>query len=117
VKASVPGLLTCVVFWLVGEAIVRALGSTYGGGLVGFALLFVALRARFLPMARVRSGSGLLVTHLAFPIVGVTAGVVYAARTFAAEGTAIVVATLVSTLLVLCVVGLAAKWRLPAGRP
>ncbi len=106
------GVVVCVGFWLLGEAIVRSLGSSYGGGLVGFALFFVTLRARLIPLERVRGGSGLLVTHLAFPIVGVTAGVTYAARSFAAEGVAIVVSTLVSTLLCLSVVGLAAKWRL-----
>ncbi len=110
----IMGVFVCVAFWLLGEAIARSLGSSYGGGLVGFALLFVALRARLIPMERVRAGSALLVTHLAFPIVGVTAGVVYAARSFADEGMAIVASTLVSTLLCLCVVGLAARWRLRA---
>jgi holin-like protein len=115
-RTTVPGLLACVVFWLVGEALVRALGSSYGGGLVGFALFFVALRTGTVSVARVRGGSALLVTHLAFPIVGVTAGVVYAARSFASEGVAIIVATLASTLLVLVLVGLLARARL-AGKP
>jgi putative effector of murein hydrolase LrgA (UPF0299 family) len=107
-----PGLAACFGFWLAGEAIVRSLGSSYGGGLVGFALFFVALRARLVPIVRVRAGAGLLVSHLAFPIVGVTAGVVYAARAFAHEGAAIVVATLVATFAVLLFVGLVAKARL-----
>lgn len=111
-RATAPGLLACIVFWLIGEAIVRMLGSSYGGGLLGFALFYVVLRARLVPVARVRPGSAVLVTHLAFPIVGVTAGVTYAARAFASEGLAIVVATVVATLLVLCGVGLAARRRL-----
>lgn len=109
------GLLVCVAFWLIGEGIVRALGSSYGGGLVGFVLLFIALRARLVPLPRVRDGSALLVTHLALPIVGVTAGVVYASRAFAAEGIAIVVSTSISTLLCLCLVGLVANRRSGAG--
>ena len=116
-RGNVLGLIVCCSFWGIGEALVRALGSSYGGGLVGFALLFVALRTRVLSLERVRGGSAILVTHLAFPIVGVTAGVVYAARSFAAEGPAIVMATLASTLLVLCAVGLVAKARLPREAP
>jgi holin-like protein len=112
VKSVTPGVIVCILFWLLGEAIVRSLGGSYGGGLVGFALLFGALKLRVVPMGRVREGSGLLITHLAFPIVGVTAGVVYAWRAFATEGVAIVVATLVATLFTLCFVGLAVASRL-----
>jgi putative effector of murein hydrolase LrgA (UPF0299 family) len=108
-RALAPGLVACVAFSAIGEAIVRGLGFSYGGGLVGFFLFAAALGGRLIPLERVETGTSLAVSHLAFPLVGVTASVVFETRSLAEGGAALLVATAASSIGVLSFVGLVAQ--------
>ena len=108
-RATAPGLVACVAFSAIGEAIVRGLGFTYGGGLVGFFLFAAALSGRVIPLEKIEAGTSVPVVHLGFPLVGVTASVVFETRALADGGAALLVATAASSVGVLLFVGLTAR--------
>jgi putative effector of murein hydrolase LrgA (UPF0299 family) len=108
-RAAGPGLIACIAFSAIGEAIVRGLGFSYGGGLVGFFLFAAALASRVIPLETIEGGTNVAVAHLAFPLVGVTASVVFEGRPLVDAGAALFVASAVSSLSVLLFVGLLAR--------
>lgn len=100
------GLALLAALNAVGEWLVRTVGATVPGSVVGMLLLTALLETKLLPMAVVRPAAELLVRHLA--LLYVPAGVALLIYWSAVRGelAAIVLAALASLAAVLLVVGL-----------
>ncbi len=103
------GAAILFAFSLGGEALLRPLGFASGGPLLGFFALSLLLRSGKLPLALVEDAANLGVRHLAYPIVGVTAGAVFEGDALADAGPGFAAAIVAGTLAVLLFVALVAK--------
>lgn len=99
------GFVVLVLFLAVGEGASRVLGLPVPGSVVGMVLLTAALRLGPVPPALVRDAAGLLLRHMGFLFVPAGAGVMRYTGLLRAEWPAILGAGVVSTLLVMAVVG------------
>lgn len=99
-------LTLLLVFQLAGEALSRVAGIAVPGPVIGFALLALLLVRSPLAMRRVAPTADALLRHLSLLFVPAAVGIIQQAPRLRAEGLAIGVALLVSTIAALAVTAL-----------
>ncbi len=107
-----PNLTLLLLCQLAGEALVAWLGLPIPGPVLGMALLFTGLQLRGLPPGLAAVGDGLL-SNLSLLFVPAGVGVMLHARLIAADGLAIGVSLIGSTLFAIAVTGLAMRALAP----
>ena len=107
--AILHALALLLAFQLIGEAATFALALPVPGPVLGMTLLLVAVALRRDLLARLKPTSSTLLTHLSLLFVPAGVGVMVHGARLAAEGVAIVVAILVSTVLALAATALTVR--------
>jgi len=113
--AILHALALLLAFQLTGEAITFSLGLPLPGPVLGMALLLFAVALRRDLLARLKPTTGTLLTHLSLLFVPAGVGVMVHGARLAAEGVAIVVAMVVSTVLALAATALTVRALLRDG--
>jgi len=106
----VMGFAILLGLQFLGTQLVDAAGLPVPGNVVGMVLLFAALRSGLVRAESVRAAVDLLLSHLALLFVPAGVGVMVYADLIAREWLPIVVATVVSTFVVMAVTGWSAAW-------
>ncbi len=101
----VRGLAGLLLFQAVGELISRGLGWPIPGNVLGMGLLLAALAAGLVKVAWLEEAAELLLDNLALFFVPAGVGVMVYFQLIASEWLPIVVATVVSTFVVMAVTG------------
>lgn len=99
------GLFHILLFWLIGNAIAYFTGCPISGNLIGMVLLFAALRLRAVEPHRVRPAARFLLGSMGLFFVPFGVGLMVSYELILRHLWAILIASTVSTLLVLLVVG------------
>jgi holin-like protein len=107
--AILHALALLLAFQLIGEGATYALALPVPGPVLGMALLLVAVALRRDLLARLKPTTGTLLTHLSLLFVPAGVGVMVHGARLAAEGVAIAVAILVSTVLALAATALTVR--------
>ena len=107
--AILHALALLLAFQLIGEAATFALALPVPGPLLGMTLLLAAVALRRDLLQLLRPTSGALLTHLSLLFVPAGVGVMVHGARLAAEGVAIVVAIVVSTVLALAATALTVR--------
>jgi len=107
--AVMHALALLLAFQLIGEATVYALGLPVPGPVLGMVLLLGAVALRRDLLARLKPTTSTLLTHLSLLFVPAGVGVMVHGARLAAEGVAIVVAIVVSTVLALAATALTVR--------
>jgi len=107
--AILHALALLLAFQLIGEAATFALALPVPGPVLGMTLLLVAVALRRDLLARLKSTSSTLLMHLSLLFVPAGVGVMVHGARLAAEGLAIVVAIVVSTVLALAATALTVR--------
>jgi len=101
----VRGFAILVGLQLLGTLLVEQLGLPIPGNVIGMLLLFAALRMNLVRLEWVRDAAQLLLSHMALLFVPAGVGVMVYFDLIVMEWLPIVVATLVSTFVVMAVTG------------
>jgi len=104
----VRGLTILLLAQVAGELLSRGFGLPIPGNVIGMALLLIGLGCGWVKLAWVEEASELLLSHLALFFVPAGVGVMVYFQLIADEWLPIVVATIVSTFVVMTVTGLLA---------
>lgn len=104
------GVTWLLVFQSIGEACVRLAGLPLPGPVVGMALLGAVLIVRGRQPAALEAAADGLARHLSLLFVPAGVGVMLYARALAAEGVAIAVALVVSTVAAIAVAASVFAW-------
>jgi holin-like protein len=107
--AILHALALLLVFQLIGEATVYAIGLPIPGPVLGMVLLLGAVALRRDLQPRLAPTSTTLLSHLSLLFVPAGVGVMVHGARLAAEGVAIVIAIVVSTVLALAATALTVK--------
>jgi holin-like protein len=107
--AILHALALLLAFQLIGEAVTFALALPLPGPVLGMTLLLLAVTLRRDLLARLKPTSGTLLSHLSLLFVPAGVGVMVHGARLAAEGVAIVVAIVVSTVLALAATALTVR--------
>lgn len=115
------GIFIILVFYLAGTALARLTGNVIPGSIIGMVLMFAALKTKALKAGHVKKASDFLLDNMMLFFVPVGVGLTVSYALVSGHLWAMAVAALVSTVLVLAAVGLAAqhigrKERRPQGR-
>ncbi|MDP3834014.1 MAG: CidA/LrgA family protein [Hydrogenophaga sp.] len=106
----IPALATLLVFQLLGEALVLALGVPVPGPVVGLALLLLTLVLRPSVLGAIKPTAQTLLQHLSLLFVPAGVGVMLHLQRLGDEALAIGVALVVSTLVGLASAALTMAW-------
>ncbi len=107
----IPGLLVLVGFLALGDALSSVSPFPLPGNVIGMVLLAVSLRAGWVKLTTVRPAAEILTKHMALFFVPPGVAIVLYLDVFARSWLPIVVSSLVSTVLVMVVVGKIAQRR------
>jgi len=107
--AILHALALLLAFQLIGEATVYSLGLAVPGPVLGMVLLLGAVAIRRDLLARLKPTTSTLLSHLSLLFVPAGVGVMVHGARLAAEGVAIVVAIVVSTVLALAATALTVR--------
>ena len=113
--AILHALALLLAFQLIGEAATYALALPVPGPVLGMTLLLGVLALRRDLLARLRPTTSTLLTHLSLLFVPAGVGVMVHGARLAAEGAAIVVAMVASTVLALAATALTVRALLRDG--
>ena len=108
--AVMIGLCYILVFWLIGNAISYCIGGYISGNIIGMVLFFTALRMGWVQAERVRGAARFLLGSMALFFVPFGVGLMVSYESIVANLWAILVASLVSTVVVLVIVGRLFQW-------
>ncbi len=108
-KETLPQVGLLLGFWLLGELVVYLLDSSIPGSIVGMILLTIALELKVIKLHQVEAISDFLIRNMAFFFIPPGVGLMVNLQLIADNWIAIVVATIVSTVLVLIFTALAAQ--------
>ncbi|ORM72872.1 murein hydrolase regulator LrgA [Pantoea wallisii] len=100
-----------------GIALAALLPFTLPGSIIGMLLLFLLLALQILPVEWVKPGCHLLIRYMALLFVPISVGVMGYTDILSAQFGPIVVSCVVSTFVVLLVVGLSAERLQQPGNP
>lgn len=103
----INALLALLVFQLVGEVLVRAVGAPIPGPVVGMLLLFLAIRIRGHVPATIQQAAQGLLSNLSLLFVPAGVGVIVHLQLLAADWWRLLIAIIASTLVTLLVTALA----------
>ena len=104
------GLCYILFFWLVGNALSYCIGGYISGNIIGMVLLFLSLKFKWVKAERVRPAARFLLGTMALFFVPFGVGLMVSYDVIADNLWAILVASLISTALVLVVVGRSFQW-------
>lgn len=93
-----------------GELLARALQLPLPGSVIGLVLLLMALRFGWLELDQVKAAAELLLQNLSLLFIPAGVGVMVYFELIAQQWLPLLVATLLSTLIVLTVTGRCAQW-------
>ena len=99
------GFIYLMLFWFVGEIIVRYLHVPLPGQIVGMALLLISLLSGLVRVEDVKAAADFLLKHMMLLFVPVVVGVVAYSSAFINEPMPIMAAIVLGTLGVLAAVG------------
>ncbi len=108
-KHTLPQVGVLFGFWLMGEIVVYFFKSSISGSIVGMILLTIALELKIVKLNQVEDVSDFLIRNMAFFFIPPGVGLMVNLDLIASNWVAIVVATIVSTILVLIVTALVAQ--------
>ncbi len=108
-KQTLPQVGLLLGFWLMGEVVVYFLNSSIPGSIVGMILLTVALELKIVKLHQVEAVSDFLIRNMAFFFIPPGVGLMVNFDLIADNWIAIVIATVVSTILVLMVTAFVAQ--------
>lgn len=100
------GLFLLLLCYWVGTLLSMLTGNVIPGSIIGMVLLFGALSVKWIRPEQVKKVSGLLLDHMMLFFVPVGVGLITSYTLLSRYAGAIIVASLVSTVLVIAVVGL-----------
>ncbi len=106
----VQGFAILILLQVVGEVLSRAFSIPVPGNVLGMALLLSALWVGLIRLEWVEEAAELLLSHLALFFVPAGVGVMVYFDLIASQWVPIVVATVVSTFVVMAVTGKVADW-------
>jgi holin-like protein len=106
----VRGFAILIVLQLLGTLLVDVAGLPVPGNVVGMVLMFAALRSGLVKVEWVREAAELLLSHLALLFVPAGVGVMVYFDLIAREWLPIVLATVISTFVVIAVTGWTASF-------
>ncbi|MDG5799898.1 CidA/LrgA family protein [Marinilabiliaceae bacterium ANBcel2] len=99
------GIFIIFLFYAAGNLISMLINEVIPGNVIGMLLLFVCLCCKVVNPEKVKPVSDFILRHMALYFVPVGVGLMVTTHYFSGAGVAIVVSMLVSTVLVLVVVG------------
>ncbi|MFN3202384.1 MAG: CidA/LrgA family protein [Bradymonadia bacterium] len=102
----ITALALLLLFQLAGEAVSTLTGLPVPGPVIGMALLTIALRQGWISVERLRPAAAPLLEHMTFLFVPPGVGISLYFADIARQPVAILTSMLVSTALVMAVVGL-----------
>jgi holin-like protein len=108
--APMLGFFQILLFWLLGNAVAYFTSLPISGNVIGMVLLYVALRLRVVEARRVRPAARFLLGSMALFFVPYGVGLMTSYTLILSHFWAIVVASVVSTLLVMLVVGVLSQY-------
>ena len=106
----VRGFAILIGLQVLGSFLVELAGLPIPGNVIGMLLLFIALRINLISIDWVREAAELLLSHMALLFVPAGVGVMVYFDLISREWLPIVVATLVSTFVVMAATGWTAMW-------
>jgi holin-like protein len=113
----IPALATLLVFQLFGETLVRTLGLSIPGPVVGMAFLLLALVVRPSFLAAIKPTSQTLLQHFSLLFVPAGVGVMLHLQRLGDEALAIGVALVISTWVGLASAALTMAWLMKRTAP
>lgn len=108
-KQTLPQIGWLLAFWLIGEIIAHVFGWAIPGSIIGMILLTLALEFKIIKLSQVEDVSDFLIRNMAFFFVPPGVGLMVNLELIADNWFAIIMATILSTILVLVVTGLVAQ--------
>lgn len=99
------GILCILLCWLTGNALSRLTGGYVSGNIVGMVLLFAVLSLRWVDAETVRPAARFLLGSMALFFVPYGVGLIDSYRVILDNLWAIVVASVLSVVVVLCITG------------
>lgn len=100
------GVFHILLFYFLGETVSHLTGNFIPGSVIGMVLLFLALVLRLAPAEKVRPVARLLIGNMVFFFLPASVGIIASYDILSRNMTAIIVASAVSTVLIIAVVGL-----------
>ncbi|MDL2230519.1 CidA/LrgA family protein, partial [Alistipes sp. OttesenSCG-928-L06] len=104
------GLFYLLLFYFLGECVARLTGNFIPGSVIGMILLFAALYFKVVKKEDVRGAAMLLLDNLLLFFIPVCVGLMTAWPLISEHWLAIVVSCVLSTLLIIAVVGRLQQW-------
>lgn len=100
------GIFVIMLFYALGNGISWLLGGSFPGSVIGMVLLFLALQFKVVKPEKVKPTASFFMKNMALFYVPVGVGIVANYHLFKGNFWAIIIATVVSTVLVLLSAGL-----------
>jgi holin-like protein len=101
-----PGVFIILLMLLLGNGLSSVINGVIPGSVIGMVLLFLALLTKMIKPEMVRKPAGYLINHMSLFFVPAGVGLMNAWDLISSNWAAIIVSSLVSTIVVLAVVGL-----------
>ncbi len=108
-KSTLPQIGILLLFWLIGEIINYLTNSTIPGSIIGMVLLTISLEIKLIKLHQVEKTADFLIRNMAFFFIPPGVGLMVHLELIADNWLAILVATILSTILVLGVTALTSQ--------
>ncbi len=113
---ELKGVVIILAAYLVGEFISRLLGSLFPGSVLGMLLLFVLLQMGVVKEESIKGICNFILNNMMMLFVPVTVGIMISYRLIIDNWVAVIVTLIISTFLVLLIVGalqqfIGKRWR------
>ena len=101
-----PGVFIILLMLLLGNGLSSAINGIIPGSVIGMVLLFLALLSKIIKPETIRKPAGYLINHMSLFFIPAGVGLMTAKDLIASHWVSIIVSSVVSTVVVLAVVGL-----------
>ena len=101
-----PGVFIILLMLLLGNGLSSAINGIIPGSVIGMVLLFLALLSKIIKPEMIRKPAGYLINHMSLFFIPAGVGLMTAWDLIASHWVSIIVSSVVSTVIVLAVVGL-----------
>jgi holin-like protein len=101
-----PGVFIILLMLLLGNGLSSAINGIIPGSVIGMVLLFLALLSKIIKPEMIRKPAGYLINHMSLFFIPAGVGLMTAWDLIASHWVSIIVSSVVSTVVVLAVVGL-----------
>ncbi|MET3505920.1 CidA/LrgA family protein [Halalkalibacter oceani] len=102
-------IVLLTVFYIIGCSIQQAFDLFIPGSIIGMLLLFTLLSTKIVPVRFIEEGSAFMLRHMPLLFLPVTVGILQFLDVFAGKGVFLIVIALISTVMVLVIVGLTSQ--------